>query len=109
MKAFGKVYPPYIDAYQISNWSGDDENGWTFHEFCEKLKSHAIDWGTLSIGEQFLREKQIKEINGLSVWCCGFWNKKSYVLIGSKGWYYSPPEGEFEIIEYNYPEEWDVT
>ena len=44
-KAFYKVFPPYIDAYRVS------QEG-TLQQFKEDLKANAIEWGTQSIGEQ---------------------------------------------------------
>lgn len=106
------IFPPYIDAY-IKSYG----NPINFADFSEKMKCHAQSWGEQSIGSTVLRclESQqepeiLKDTKDRVIVCIGWFGEKSYACVvdhdnqAEKYWF-----KKLEVIEFNWPGEWDVT
>lgn len=112
-----KTFPPYIDAYNInydeisSKGTKKDEQ---FEEFKSALKNTAYMWGEKAVGMHVLKNGEPLKINDKFVLAIGWFgvgkdNKfklKKYVLISNGDIY---KDNNLEIMQYNYPIEWDVT
>lgn len=102
------IFPPCIDAYRKSF----GEYSMTFKEFCDAMKGHALSFGEQSIGATLLQTGQIPYFNEDRVIVCLGWfgEKGSYVVTAplktEAGTYWFE---YFEVVQHNWPSEWDVT
>lgn len=101
MGKFHIVYPPFVDAYIMSEDS-------SLESFKEDMLSNACQWGTLSIGEQVIRTGEPQSLDGLIVVQCGEFDGDKYVAViepdNGKYWF-----NRIKIIKSDFPREWNVT
>lgn len=116
MKVFWKCFSPYIDAYYTSENRSYKKvsKKEALADLKNSMDSIAKDWGTESIGESVLKNNEPNKVNSKFVFCCGYFYydsgktevRQKYVLVGG----HQGPYGEdVEIVEFDYPNDWDVT
>lgn len=103
------ITTPYIDAYD-HDYEGVSSLGQlvthgrpkvTFEEFKQKMRAQASSWGEASVGRTMLDGKTPAQVHDLWVLAMGRWDGKPYVMLANGD--------EYELEEYDYPYEWDVT
>lgn len=110
LEVYWRTAPLFVDAYQTNDENTSDLDS-VIKKLHESMKDTAKNWGSNSLGEQILRTNEIVRINEKNVFSWGIIEAsslkskpvtKKYVCIGNN-------LDELEIIEFDYPSEWDVT
>lgn len=102
--ANGKCYPPFIDAYKEFF-----EEPISLKDFKEAFLSGAMEWGDQAVGKLFLNQviTSLSDLERTPVYI-GYFGSKSYGAFAKVKDGYLDYDS-FEIREYSYPDEWDVT
>lgn len=102
------VTTPYVDAYEHARWENGHHIPIDFEEFKKKMYCQASQWGENGIGSAVLRGNDVARTDqGNPVLAIGTWNNKLWVIIPDPGskWY----EVEYNLVEFAWPQEWNVT
>lgn len=112
---------PYIDAYSHAEWvsSSRDAAGSRgrhlaidFEDFEKRMRSQAMSWGEQGLGTALTSGRAIPVTDdGRYVYAIGVWDDKYWVAAGvpSQKDPYWWEDSVMEVVEFVWPNEWDVT
>lgn len=108
---------PFIDAYQHAEWVSASKGGGSGKalgidqdEFFKRMRSQAMNWGAEGLGTAIARGKEIPRTEtGKLVFAMGIWDERYWVTTGYPGLKWWEEGQDFEIEEFVWPDEWNVT